>query len=453
MSRPKHSNELEQRVLENLMSLELHTNMRAQKAMLKLTPDCFYIPSNARIFGLISHAFKNKETFNYVDILLKIDRKDNDLHDAFNVIMDNYRTIHVNNNSLENDITKIIALRDVRKQMAHAVKMINEASECIDPLESQNIISSHSKEIITMNQIESKHGISTAEISEAFYNGEIKETVKIPTDCQQLNEKLQGGVIPKTLIFAAAAPSVGKTGFSIFLADKIARAQPGSECLYFSLEMEYKHIWMRHVGICAGKPFDKLNEEERRQAIGKAMMVPMTIYDTSMCRNADNLDFIITTSMIKAMDKKISVVVVDYLDLVKVKGTFERNDLKIFHVNDKLKDLAKDLDCNVILLSQINRGAANRSEDDRCPWPHDAANGSGGNNAASLWLGLDRPALYRHDDPIYENQFVVKCRKNRFGDIFDLMYGFNNGTFGEYIPSPNYRRFAPKRTTEEELFC
>ena len=275
------------------------------------------------------------------------------------------------------------------------------------------------------------------------------DEIKIPTASEQLNELLQGGIMPKSLIIVAAGASVGKTGFSIYLTDVIARAQPDTESLFFSIEMEYKHIWMRHVGICAGKPFDKLSHDERLGAMSKLSQVPMRIYDTAMCHAVADIDFILTTARLRAMERPISVIVVDYLGLVETKQSFERNDLKQSYITGKLAQIAIELNCTVIALSQINRGAANRGVEDRCPWPHDAADSSGGHRSASLWFGVDRPELYQ-DDPYYRNQFVVKCRKNRFGDTFETIFAFNGGSFAEvhqgYFKAP----YAPAAKSPEK---
>jgi replicative DNA helicase len=142
---------------------------------------------------------------------------------------------------------------------------------------------------------------------------------------------------------------------------------------------------------------------------------------------------------------------VDYLGLVQNKGNFERNDLKQSDITSKLAQLAIELNCIVIALSQINRGASNRGAEDRCPWPHDAADSSGGHRSSSLWLGVDRPELYQ-DDPCYRNQFVVKCRKNRFGNTFDLIFAFNEGTFAE-VQSGWFRQpMKQPRNAEQALF-
>lgn len=451
MITPNYSPEIEQRVLETLMHYGTREESKVQKAMLTLRPDTFYRVEHKMLFAMISNAFKANEPFDFITMLSTIPADDNQLYMTTHTLLEQYGQMPPGVNYLETDVVRLNTLMRLRKQIDIAQKMIEEVSECRKPEDAEEILSSALTSISGLSYREDKNGITNIEISEAFCDGEVVEAVKIPTACDQLNQGLGGGIISRCLYFIAAAPSVGKTGFSIFLMDAIARTQLDTHSLFFSLEMEYKHIWMRHIGICAGKPFDKLNHSERMAAVTKAMQVPMTIYDTAMTPNASDLDFIMTTARIKAMDKKISVIVVDYLDLIRVRGKFERNDLKIDEITSQLRQLAIELDCTVILLSQINRGAANRGEDDRCPWPHDAANGSGGHKNSSIWLGLDRPALYKTDDES-NNQFIVKCRKNRFGDIFELLYGFNGGTFGDYIHMPVYRPFSSRKTVEQQVF-
>jgi replicative DNA helicase len=288
-------------------------------------------------------------------------------------------------------------------------------------------------------------------LSELFYDGQLAVDLVHPTTCEQLNQVNGGGIMAKSFITIAAGAGVGKTGFALYLLDAIARAQSDSQCLFFSLEMEAKQIWMRHVGICAKKPFDQLTADERLAAVAKGMQIAIQIYDSSMCKSAADIDFILTTARLKAMDKKISVIVVDYLGLVEAKGNFESNAIKQTDITSKLARLAIELDCIVIALSQINRSPSARASDDRCPYPSDASGSSGSYFSSTLWLGVDRPELYQ-DDPSYRNQFVVKCRKNRFGGIWELILAFNDGTFAEVptgwfkLPSKQYKN------SEEAVF-
>src|SRR5690606_23206305 len=130
------------------------------------------------------------------------------------------------------------------------------------------------------------------------------------------------------------------------------------------------------------------------------VQVPMKIYDTATTPMCSDIDYILTTARLKAMEKPISVIVVDYLGLVQNRGQFERNDLKQADITTKLAKLAMELNCVVIALSQINRASSSRAKDDQCPYPSDAADSSGSHRSSTLWLGVNRPELYQ-DCPTY----------------------------------------------------
>lgn len=447
----KHSLETEQEVLETLMHFANHKNVRVQKAMLKLDVDCFFIQDNREIYRMIRKCFDTQESFHFVDILSLVPRDDDKLHGSVAWLADNYRNCHAGEAKFENYVERLITLMQLRKQIQLTAQMLNSVQDCPNPAEAKEILVRSLEDIAAISYQESKHGISNIELSESFYDGLLKVEPAIPTTCERLNQELGGGIMPKSLITIAAGAGVGKTGISIFLMDAIARMQTDTQSLFFSLEMEAKQIWFRHVGICAGKQFDKLTKEERLNAVAKSMEIPIQIYDTSMCKSTTDIDFILTTARLRAIDKKISVIVVDYLGLVDCKGSFESNALKQTEITSKLARLAIDLDCTVIALSQINRSSSARSTDDRCPYPSDASGSSGSYFSSTLWLGVDRPELYL-DDPCYNNQFVIKCRKNRFGSNFELILAFNEGTFAEV--SPFYFKKPEKhiKSSEEAIF-
>jgi len=446
---PNHSLEIEQRVLENLMAIAINTDTRIQQSMLKLNADCFYNPCNAEIFAIIRNCFNKQESFGFVDILNLIPRGDDSLHNTLSWIIDNYRQLPMSDHNLESDIDKLLTLSIVRRQVRLAEQAVDQATECRDVYEAQNILVDKVTEISNLVYRQSKHGVSNTELAEAFYDGTLSNDLILPTTCNVLNQQLGGGVMSKSLITIAAGAGVGKTGFAIYLMDAIARNQPDKHSLFFSLEMEAKHIWMRHVGIRAGKQFDTLTKEERLSAISSCLELPVNIYDAASSRACNDIDFIVTTARLKAMEKPISVVVVDYLGLVQNKGLFERNDLKQSDITTKLANLALELNCVVIALSQINRSSASRAKDDQCPYPSDAADSSGSHRSSTLWLGVDRPELYQ-DDPCYRNQFVVKCRKNRFGGIFEFNLAFNEGTFAEVHEGYFRKPYAAKNKSPEE---
>jgi replicative DNA helicase len=430
MSTPNHSFELEQRVLELLMGFSEATNANVQKSMLELTTDCFYNPDNAVLFTMIRKCFEKKEPFGFIDILVLIPKEQESVHSALSWIIENNGKFHSSESHFLDDVSKIILLSKIRKQIKLAEGLTHNIKNYPKPEEARDLINATINDMSVLNFQTSKAGVTNIDLADNYLEGKLPKNVIIPTTCEQLNSALMGGIRAKSFITIAAGAGVGKTGFAIYLLDCIARNQPLSQNLFFSIEMEARHIWERHVGICAGQKFDSLTEHKISVGIDKSCQVPITIYDAQICPTVSDIDFIVTTARLKAMEQPISVIVVDYLGLVRNNGNFERNDLRQADITSKLAELAIQLDCTVIALSQINRGASTRASDDRCPYPHDAADSSGSHRSSTLWLGVDRPELY-NDDPAYKNQFVVKCRKNRFGGIFELILGFNDGTFAE----------------------
>ena len=134
------------------------------------------------------------------------------------------------------------------------------------------------------------------------------------------------------------------------------------------------------------------------------------------------------------------------MGFVTSKQKYDREDLKISDITQRLTALAMKLKCIVIGLTQVNRDPAKRSKDDRCPYPSDVADSVGSVRSSSLWIGIDRPELYQ-DDFVSKNLFVAKCRKNRRGDNFEAYFDFNGGRFKER-QKPFY---APEKSILEKI--
>jgi len=435
--------ELEAQILGHLMYIGTHDDLRVQNAMLRVTTKSFYKAINAHIFVLISQAFRKEEPFGFVDILVLIGKQDNDLHQHLNHIMDSYLPINVSPEKVDYDTHRLLKMAINRHKVALAEQMLQEANEASDPNLVDEILSDHISQLANIGHVQSESGVMEIDVIDDLLSGKIEEETVIPTASQQLNQLLGGGLRSSSLITVAGAAGVGKTGFATWLMDAIGSTQCDKQSIFFSLEMKPSEIVQRHLGVKASNLYRNLSEEERANAISVALQSPLRLYDYRAC----DLDFILTTCKLCALKQPISVIVVDYLTLVVNRGTFERNDLRQADTTSKLARLAHELDCIVIALSQVNRAAANR--EDQCPMPHDAADSSGSHRSSALWLGIDRPELY-DTDPCYRDQFVIKCRKNRYGGNFEYVLSFNEGAFKE-VPFGYFHK-PVKKSKEEKIF-
>jgi replicative DNA helicase len=152
----------------------------------------------------------------------------------------------------------------------------------------------------------------------------------------------------------------------------------------------------------------------------------MRVYDQPRI----DIEYIETVCHLQAMKHPLSVVVIDYLGLVTSCKKYDREDIKISDITQRLTALSIKLNCIVICLTQVNRDPSKRNQNDRCPYPADVADSVGSVRSSSLWIGIDRPELYQ-DELVNKNLFVAKCRKNRRGDNFEAYFDFNKGRFVE----------------------
>ncbi len=443
MNTVHYSTELESQVLCHLMSIGNHDCPRVQKAMLLLTEKSFHNVMNAKLFVMIKNCFKVEQAFTFVDILVNIGQGSPELHEHLNLMTDAYHQFHMNNDHLERDLEKLKVIEINRGKVFLLEATLREVNNCTNPLEVPEIIHQKLMQIANEDYGDRCEAIDSEDLIDAILSGKTESKRIIPTRSMQFNSLLGGGLRSKGLITVAGAAGVGKTGFAIWLMDIIAKNQPSRQNIFFSLEMDPQDIMERQIGLCAGTQFDKLSPEELTEGSASAIGVSLKLFDNK----CSDLDRIITMSKLLAAQRPLSVIVVDYLTLVVNRGSFERNDLRQADTTSKLAKLAHELDCIVIALSQVNRGAATR--DDQCPMPHDAADSSGSHRSSMLWLGIDRPQLY-NDDPCYQDQFVIKCRKNRYGGNFEYALSFNDGAFQEVSPG-HFRKPEKKSKADPSM--
>lgn len=155
---------------------------------------------------------------------------------------------------------------------------------------------------------------------------------------------------------------MGKTAFSMNIARNIAENKP---VVVFSMEMSAEQLATR-LWSTYGVPLGylkqgKLNTEydtALNGAMTRVMNLALTIDDRSG----------LTPQQVraKAMREKrkhgeLGAVVVDYLQLMQTNGKSDNRTHEITKISGALKGLAKELDCPVIALSQLNRGVETRA--------------------------------------------------------------------------------------------
>jgi replicative DNA helicase len=237
----------------------------------------------------------------------------------------------------------------------------------------------------------------------------------VPTGFTML-DKMTSGLQPGELIIIAARPSMGKTAFSLNLAQHMA-LRANKTIAYFSLEMGRDAVMMRVLATEA-----RINAKDIRSGKIPDNVWPKLINVAGQV--SDSKFFIDETSGISPFEIRararrlkaqvgLDCIIIDYLQLMDLKQKVESRERAVSEISKGLKALAKELAVPVIALAQLNRGVEGRS--DRRPMLSDLRESGSIEQDADVIMMLYRDDYYDKDDPEKQGQAEVIIGKQRNG--------------------------------------
>ncbi len=178
-------------------------------------------------------------------------------------------------------------------------------------------------------------------------------------------DKMTGGLRPGDLVIVAGRPSMGKSTLAVNMAE-YAAVHPSTRAsvAIFSLEMPSEQVITRMLSSVGGVPLGNL----RSGRISDDDWVRITSATNQLSEAKIFVDETpaLTPTELRARARRIkrehglSLIVVDYLQLMQVPGTKENRATEIGEISRGLKILAKELAVPVIALSQLNRAVEQR---------------------------------------------------------------------------------------------
>jgi replicative DNA helicase len=200
-------------------------------------------------------------------------------------------------------------------------------------------------------------------IDQLFQRDNPSDVTGIPTGFTDL-DSMTSGLQPGDLVIVAGRPSMGKTAFSLNIAENVA-LDTGLPVAVFSMEMAATQLAMRMIGSVGRLDQHKMRtgrlEDEDwvrlTTALGKLNDAPLFI-DESAGLNA--LEVRARARRLHRQCGKLGLIVLDYLQLMSATRTGENRATEISEISRSLKALAKELDVPVVALSQLNRGLEQR---------------------------------------------------------------------------------------------
>lgn len=239
-------------------------------------------------------------------------------------------------------------------------------------------------------------------------------------------DKITGGFKAGEIIILAARPSMGKTAFSLNLLLNAALGQKKS-IAFFSLEMSSQSIVDRLLSTETGIPMTNITKgllsDDDYASIGESI-AKLSEYDIYIDEESNTLPVIKSKLRKIVIEKgKVDMVIIDYMQLINTVGMkYAGNRVQeVSEISRTLKEMAKELKCPIIALSQLSR--ENEKRPDKQPILSDLRDSGSIEQDADLVVFLYRDEYY---DPDTDKKGItdVLIRKNRNGEVGDAELRF-----------------------------
>ncbi|BCA42363.1 replicative DNA helicase (plasmid) [Kluyvera ascorbata] len=257
----------------------------------------------------------------------------------------------------------------------------------------------------------------------------------VDTGYVDVNKKT-AGLQPSDLIIIAARPSMGKTTFAMNICENVSLTND-KPVMIFSLEMPTEQLMMRSLASLSrvnqtSIRTGQLDDEDWARLSGTMglLLEKKNIYidDSSGLTPMD------VRSRARRLSREhggLSLIMIDYLQLMRVPSLSDNRTLEIAEISRSLKALAKELNVPVIALSQLNRSLEQRA--DKRPVNSDLRESGSIEQDADLIMFIYRDEVY-HENSDMKGIAEIIIGKQRNGPIGTVRLTFN----GQWSRFDNY---------------
>ena len=434
---PPHSIEAEQSVLGGLM-LDAEAWDKVSEAVVR---EDFYSRSHRLVFDAMAKLVESGQPLDLVTVTEQLE-VEHQLDDAggFAYISE----ITKNTPSAGNIVSyaEIVRERAVVREMIRVAHDIADAGYNPEGRNSGELLDLAETKVFKIAEQradanEGPEGIKsilekTVDKIEELYNNPHNGVTGVSSGFSDL-DNMTAGFQSGDLIIVAARPSMGKTTFAMNLCEQAALHE-GKPVLIFSLEMPSEQIMMRMLASLGRVDQTKIrtgrldDDDWARVSSTMGIMLEqgkMYIDDSSG----------LTPTEVRSRARRIareygglSMIMVDYLQLMQVPALSDNRTLEIAEISRSLKALAKELEIPVIALSQLNRSLEQRA--DKRPVNSDLRESGSIEQDADLIMFIYRDEVY-NDSSEDKGTAEIIIGKQRNGPIGRVRLTFQ-GQFSRF---------------------
>lgn len=237
----------------------------------------------------------------------------------------------------------------------------------------------------------------------------------ITTGFADLDAKTSG-LQKSDLIILAARPAMGKTAFALSVA-RNAAVKGKASVMIFSMEMAKEQLSQRLLSMESKVELQKLKKGNLDRRDWEDINVAMDILSETNIHIDDTAGVSIMEMKSKCRrlkaEKGLDLVVIDYLQLMNPEGKADSRTQEISVLSRNLKLLARELDCPVLVLSQLSRAPETRT--DHRPMLSDLRESGSIEQDADIVIFLYRDEYYNKETTEKPGECEVIVAKHRSG--------------------------------------
>ena len=315
---------------------------------------------------------------------------------------------------------RIVRERAVLRRLVEAGTRIVQLGYAADGGDVEDIVNSAQAEVYAVTDRKTSEDYlpiadiingTMEEIEAAGHRGE--GMIGVPTGFIEL-DRLTNGLHPGQMIVVAARPAIGKSTLAAdFVRSAAIKHQQTS--VVFSLEMSRNELTMRMLSAEAQVPLQNMRKGTMRDedwqklaaTMGRLSQAPLFIDDSP------NMSLMEIRAKCRRLKQRpdLKLVVIDYLQLMSSGKRVESRQQEVSEFSRALKLLAKELEVPVIAISQLNRGAEQRT--DKKPMLSDLRESGAIEQDADVVILLHREDAYERESPrAGEADLIVAKHRN-----------------------------------------
>ncbi|MEJ5168829.1 MAG: replicative DNA helicase [Arcobacteraceae bacterium] len=428
-----------------------------------LKPTDFYLPAHQKIFATMQLLHSQDLPIDEEFIRTKIKQNKSSIEKDFDdsILIEILSANPISNTSAYIEQIKDSAVKRELASLANSIKKVAiedelPSSEALDFVQNElykisvNSASSELKDMAVITNETISYIKRMKEMGNKFLTGETTGF----DDLDRRTTGFNGG----DLVIVAARPAMGKTAFTLNMALK--NVELGKGVIIFSLEMPSEQLMLRLLSAKTSIPLQNLRKGDlddmqwsRLTAALEDLRTKKLFVDDGGSVNINQLRARVR-KLASNPDNKISMVIIDYLQLMT--GSGKDRHLEVSEISRGLKMLARELKIPVIALSQLNRGLENRP--DKRPMLSDLRESGAIEQDADIIMFVYRDDVYKEREEArkekeakdkgqeYKSAFVNKPEEEA-----EIIIGKQrNGPIGtvKLIFQKNYTRFVNAGTRD-----